>query len=467
MRSIYPIIALLLSFSLTLFSCDQEILDSVVEMNNGVCTFSFKNSKSEHSYGWAFGDSIGISAYKAGTNEIYSDYGNKKFIANRDYVFYPATVEDQILRPFVADKVDFVAFYPYKAIVSDKYLIDLRNQSSQKDIDFLYSDNANSNVNNSREIKLVFEHALSKIVINSIPGNGYTSTDLEGMSIIIKNINLIAAFDVRSKFFDVFEAKTSIMMNQTNNNTSEAIVLPGSSSDLRLKIDLANDNTYETVFPNEQYFDDSNIYFYNLKIHRSSVELSSVEIADWTGIENEPDTCATKKPAYEIGDFYPDPDEPATAIGIVYWLKQGSDGRDGKIVSFDTEILPWAVSNNYKLGTSVSVGANNAQVISNIDPTLQQFPAFKWCADKGPGWFLPSKYELHLLNEQWTLNENKINNNISLMGGEILSATDIYLSSSESREYPNNNVETYHFDQIGWPTAPKTTPVRIRAVKNF
>jgi len=467
MRGIYPIIALFLSFSLTLFSCDQEYFDSDVNVNNGVCTFSLKKINPDYSYGWTFGDSIGITAYKADTDMIYSNYANKKFIANNDFFFYPESDDDIILRPFVSDNVDFVAFYPYQTIVSNKYLINLRDQSSQKNIDFLYSDNANSNTNNSREIKLIFEHALSKIVINSIPGDGYTSTDLEGMSIKIDSINVVAAFDIRSKYFDVYNAKTSIVMNKINNIKSEAIVLPGSSSDLRLIINLTNANTYETIFPNEQYFNKSNIYFYNLKINRSSVEISTVEITDWTGIDNEPDTCVTKKQAYEVGDFYPFPDEPETAIGIVYWLKQDTDGRDGKIVSFDTETLPWAVSNNYKLGTSASVGINNLMVISNIDPTFQQFPAFEWCADKGPGWFLPAKYELYLLNEQWLLNEDKINNNILLVGGETLSATDIYLSSSESGEYPNNNVETYHFNNIEWPTTPKTTPTRIRAVKNF
>jgi len=53
------------------------------------------------------------------------------------------------------------------------------------------------------------------------------------------------------------------------------------------------------------------------------------------------------------------------------------------------------------------------------------------------------------------------------VGGETLSATDIYLSSSESRYYPNNNVETYHFNNKEWPTTTKTTPIKIRAAKNF
>ena len=53
------------------------------------------------------------------------------------------------------------------------------------------------------------------------------------------------------------------------------------------------------------------------------------------------------------------------------------------------------------------------------------------------------------------------------MGGEIFTAEDIYLSSSESRDYPNGNVETYHFDHKDWPIVSQQTPVRIRVVKNF
>ena len=413
------------------------------------------------------GDIIGISLYKSGTNEIYEDYFDKQYIANNDRFFAPMTNDDIILRPLAKNEVDFIAYCPHKPVVTDKYTIDLRNQSSQKNIDFLYSNTANNKNNPSRNINLVFEHVLSKIIINSIPGDGYSNADLEGMNITINNINIIAAFDIRTELFDIYEFKSSISMLQTNNIKSEAIIMPGSSSELSLKINLANNCIYETTFPQNRNFNKSTIYHYNLRINRTNVELTPVEIANWDGITNIPDTCASLNSPYKIGDFYPTPNNLTTAIGIVYWLKPGTNGREGKITSFDTATLKWSETNNYKLGTSVSIGANNAMVISNVDPTLEQFPAFKWCADKGDGWYLPAKYEIHVINEQWIANKELINNNILLAGGEIFTATDTYLSSSECRDYPNNNIETYYFDNKDWPTVTKTTPRRVRAVKFF
>ena len=467
MKSIYPIISLFLPFSLLFPSCDQKDLNSIDNVDNGICTFSFNPTESEYSHGWIAGDIIGVSVYKSGTNEIYFNYADKQYITNNDYFFSPATDEDRIVRPLSENEVDYIAYFPYKTIASEKYPIDLRDQSSQKNIDFLFSNNANNKTNSSKNVKLIFDHVLSKIIINSIPGEGYTDKDLEGAQITINNINVLAVFDIRTELFDVYMGNLSIIMNQEDNIKNEAILLPGLYSDASLTIRLTNSHTYEAWFPKSQYFNSRTIYHYNLIINKASVELNSIEIADWAGVNEIPDTCISNNHSYKIGDFYPIPDDPKTAIGIVYWVMPGTNGREGKIVSFDTDTLKWSESNNYQLGTSIAVGTNNIAVVREIDPTLQEFPAFKWCADKGDGWYLPARYELHVLNKQWISNKEKINNNIQLAGGEILLETDIYLASSESRSYPNNYVETYNFEDKGWPSVEKNTHQRIRAVKFF
>ena len=467
MRSIYPIMALVITtFTLSLISCNKEDSDNVVTVGNGVYTFSLNQVEPDFLYTWSADDAIGIFAYKSGTDEIFSGYSNKQYKVNNNNFFVPATNEDIILRPFMGEVVDFVAYYPYRADVTDKYLIDVRNQSDQKNIDFLYSNNASKTTNASAEAKLIFDHLLSKIVIHSTPGEGYTSKELEGMSITINNVLVLAVFDIKSEIFDLYPVRTSIMMNQTG-LLSEAIVLPESSENVSITIQLTNSNIYETKFPDAMYFKEKTKYHFDLRINRTSVVLNPIEIEDWTGGNEPPDTCVSINCSYEIGDFYPVHDDPSAAIGIVCWLKPGTDGREGKIASFDTEILKWSESNNNKLGTSITVGTANAMIISNVDPTLQQFPAFKWCADKGQGWYLPAKYELHIMNEQWIQNKNLINNNILLAGGELFADTDIYLSSSESRDNPHTHVETYDFYLKDWPVVPKTTPVRIRAVKIF
>jgi len=142
MRSIYPILAILLLFSFTITSCNQEAPDTVVTEDDGVYTFSFDQVESEYAYRWATDDVIGLFAYESGTDEIYSNYRNKQYKVNYDNFFIPRTNDDKILRPFARHVVDFVAYHPYKANIFDKYTIVLCNQSSQKNIDFLYSNNA-------------------------------------------------------------------------------------------------------------------------------------------------------------------------------------------------------------------------------------------------------------------------------------------------------------------------------------
>lgn len=42
-------------------------------------------------------------------------------------------------------------------------------------------------------------------------------------------------------------------------------------------------------------------------------------------------------------------------------------------------------------------GTKNMATIKDLDPDYSDFPAFKWCADKGDGgltWYLPATYEL-------------------------------------------------------------------------
>ena len=464
MKSIYPLITLSLLSSLTLSSCNIEDADTVVDMDKRICTFSFTPVVSDYSQGWIASDTIGIFAYKTGTNDIYSNYSNIQYIADDKNYFIPATNENEIIRPEVGNAVDFIAYYPYKDDITYRYIIDLRDQSSQKSLDLLYSNNIVNNA--SKNIKFVFNHVLSKIIINSIAGDGYTNKDLEGVSITINNINIAAVLDVRYGDVHIYELRSSVAMNQTD-LLSEAILLPEFTPDMSITIKLQNATIYEAKFPVDQYFSSNTIYRYNLRINRTSVELSSAEIADWAGINNPPDTCMPLDHPYEIGDLYPIPNDPTTAIGVVCWTKPGTNGREGKIISLDTDTLEWSTSNDYKLGTSISVGTSNVMVVSEVDPSLQQFPAFKWCSDKGNGWYLPARFELHIINEQWISNKEKINNSIQIAGGEIFTETDVYLASSESRSYPNLHAEVYNFEDKGWPTVLKSEPYRIRAVKLF
>ena len=122
-----------------------------------------------------------------------------------------------------------------------------------------------------------------------------------------------------------------------------------------------------------------------MTISQTGITLNPVEIEDWEWDCVMPEGEIANEIIYKIGDLYPNPNNPETVIGIVYWLKDGVGGREGKIVSFDSAIRNWGDSNNQNLGTNISTGIINWGIVINRDPTLADFPAFKWCKDKGEG----------------------------------------------------------------------------------
>ena len=466
MKKTYYIVALLFPFFV--ISCNNEDNYIIPDTNNEVLGFSLRVEGANASSYWTADDAIGITAYMSGSEELYLSTLNKQYKSAGNAIFIPASKEDVIYRPLANDVVDFIAYYPYQADAFTTYTIALSEQSDQKRIDLLYSDNSKGKTNTPGNIEFVFDHALSKIIIKIKPSDGLVEEDLIGLNIILNNVFSEGTLNLVNGGIVPSGQKTSINMNaEADGSSSEAIILPGTAADSGFTIKLANGNTYNAYFQQGQQFVSGRIHTYNVTITRTGISLSLIEIEDWVITDTNPQEEIADEIIYKTGDFYPNPNNPKTAIGVVYWLKPGTGGRDGKIVSYDTAMRNWGDSNNTNLGTSISTGIINWDIIIGVDPTLKNFPAFKWCRDKGDGWYLPSKYELHVLNELWTANQEYMNDNIELIGGEPFTIDDVYLVSSESRSWPNNMAEIYDFSTKGWGPIDKSEAGRIRAVKEF
>ena len=433
----------------------------------GVYTFSFMPATAGAS-SWTANDIIGISAYKSGTNEIYSGYINKQYKANGNSSFNPVTADDKIFWS-PNNLLDFIAYHPYKEGTFSEYKIDLSSQSSQKSIDLLYSNNAKGKNKASGDAELIFDHALSKVVIYSTPGKNLTQDDLKGMTIALNSVYDEAIFNLFDGNIETLGEKTSIVLNtEPDGYRSEAIILPGSAADVSLTIMLPDIGIYKAYLPENQFFLSKTAHYYSVKVNRANIEISQVDIADWLVVGDYADTISTAEPIYNIGDFYPNHSDPVTALGIVYWLKPGTNGEEGKIVSFNTVNILWSVLNNKTVyAESIVNGALNMATIKTINPTLEYFPAFLWCDMKGEGWYLPARYELHILQEQWVRNKDLINDNILLADGVPFSENDIYLTSSESRNSPLDKAESYGFANKEWSSNDKLSIQKVRAIKVF
>ena len=73
-------------------------------------------------------------------------------------------------------------------------------------------------------------------------------------------------------------------------------------------------------------------------------------------------------------------------------------------------------------------GKVNMDKIKAISDWQNKYPAFKWCADLGDGWYLPSINELKAIyNQKDRINQTLTTNKMKELG----SASTLYSSSSE------------------------------------
>lgn len=86
--------------------------------------------------------------------------------------------------------------------------------------------------------------------------------------------------------------------------------------------------------------------------------------------------------------------------GVVFYLD--SSREHGKIVSMDSAVKKWCTTKEYMRhrdtgAVSDDNGMDNLRQIQQIPDWENSYPAFKWCANKGEGWYLPTIEELHLI----------------------------------------------------------------------
>lgn len=119
---------------------------------------------------------------------------------------------------------------------------------------------------------------------------------------------------------------------------------------------------------------------------------------------------------YKVGDYYPDPNvvyeggnvvDGEAATGVVFWLDTtdadynaaDKSGTKGKVVSLtEKDKIFWSDRNTATAittgATNTDNGAVNMTTIKNIADWETKFPAFKWVADQGDGWYIPARHEL-------------------------------------------------------------------------
>lgn len=154
-----------------------------------------------------------------------------------------------------------------------------------------------------------------------------------------------------------------------------------------------------------------------------------------------PVTAAASK--YRVGDLYSE----KGVEGIIVRLDE--DEQHGLIMSLDEVFMPWYIGKKQILfgATDKTDGEANMRAIARYVETgeysWEDFPAFKWCRDKGEGWYLPSVNEIFevgtLYNGGMRISINRdarsnFNATLKRYGGEGMDRMVDYFTSTEESE---------------------------------
>lgn len=141
-------------------------------------------------------------------------------------------------------------------------------------------------------------------------------------------------------------------------------------------------------------------------------------------------TVQTPAKEWAVGDYY----EVGSVKGVVVWVDESK--LKGKIISLDETVSVWSTGNKYTGAQSTTDGKGNTAKVKALDNELTSFPAFKWCVDKGEGWYLPAIDEV----SYFLLAKDTVNPTLTANGGQKID--NYYWSSSECEE---GNAETSAF----------------------
>ncbi len=238
---------------------------------------------------WGAGDTIGVFM-KTGTGLSNVLAANKSYSTTGDGAFTPSKTDQTIYYP-ENGTVDFIAYYPFKQILSgNTYPVDVTKQANQSAIDLLYSNNATGLSKTSTLANLVFAHQLSKIEFTVKNGAGVA--DLNGLTVSLAGQNAKANFDLAAGTLSNTTATADISAKtttQTGSVLAEAIVLPTADASGKVVTFSLPAGQFKLTLPAGTKYEQGKKYTYDIELKNGSAGTPvaaaiSATITNWTNV---------------------------------------------------------------------------------------------------------------------------------------------------------------------------------------
>ena len=278
--------------ALTLSSCSNNLDDNSSwgsDSQNVKFSSYIEGQKTVKASGttWTTGDKVGIFMKKAGADLGAATAANKQFITDDRGNLTAAAADQALVYPEGA--VDFVAYYPYTASVTEnKVAVDVKNQSKPEAIDLLYSNNATNQTASANAVNLGFKHQLATVRLN-IKTQGIAST--AGLTATLTGSKTAGSFNLADGSLAVTDASAADIAFTVNaaGTLADAIVLPQNAANVKVKFTL-NGKTVEQALPAASAtWAAGNRYAIDVTLKGEStgeiyVNFGQATITDWTDV---------------------------------------------------------------------------------------------------------------------------------------------------------------------------------------
>lgn len=276
--------------ALTLSSCSNNLDDNSSwgsDSQNVKFSSYIEGQKTVKASGttWTTGDKVGIFMKKAGADLGAATAANKQFVADDRGNL---TAADQDLA-YPEGAVDFVAYYPYTASLTDnKVAVDVKNQSKPADIDLLYSNNATNKTASANAVNLGFKHQLATVRLN-IKAQGIAST--AGLTATLTGSKTAGSFNLADGSLAVTDASAADIAFTVNaaGTQAEAIVLPQNAANVKVKFTLKGKTVEQALPAASATWAAGNRYAIDVTLKGEStgeiyVNFGQATITDWTDV---------------------------------------------------------------------------------------------------------------------------------------------------------------------------------------
>jgi lipoprotein len=388
---------------------------------------------------------------------------NGKFMQSAD-----GLVGDPLVYWERATRIDVAAYYPYARGGEDTpeaYLFQVAERqdsmldglSRYDESDFLWA--RKSADYQEEHIALSFQHLMSKVIIN-LKSDAMIPGDMVGSEVNILGMLTSASIDLNTGVVAAVGQPGRVVAIQDDVVKSgfevamKVILVPQTVEKgiTWLEIKTLGGYSYFYELPESFTFQSSKQVTLDVSIESGECHVTVGEIEDWTETGNPVLGEAVEDlPVFELYDFY----NLNGVQGIVIALDE--TGKHGTLVSLDETIEQWCTDPSLMAQAYSDDPMENLEEVLKCDPTLEYFPAMKWCMDKNKdgisGWYMPALPEL---KNFWNL----LNTDSELINGKILATgvpgavaietdpfeTDGYFSSTLSF---SDNVRTMNFSWFG------------------